>query len=182
MKGYILVALICCPILMFSQAIRSMGEVEIIKELPMSQVNGKSSEGTYRYYEKGEKEPFTGVLYAKYDNGNYSSWQEYVDGVGEGMWINYYQNGQYKEIGTYVRNQVEGPIKKFYSNGQLKAEGVYKDWRIRVGKWSFYDKSGVLKTTRDYGTKGSIEEVESYYERGEISYAWYSKIKSKNGF
>lgn len=182
MKGYLLGVLICVPILMFSQVIRYMGEVEIKRELPMSEVNGKSSEGIYRYYEKGEQEPFTGVLYAKYDNGSYSSWQEYVDGVGEGTWINYYPNGQYKEIGTYVGNRVEGPIKKFYSTGQLKAQGIYKDWRIRVGEWSFYDENGALETTTDYGTKGSIEEVAAYYESGEISYAWYSKIRSRNGF
>ena len=34
----------------------------------------------------------------------------------------------------------------------------------------------------DYGTKGNIAEVKEYYERGEISYAWYSAILKENGF
>lgn len=159
-----------------------MEEVEIRREVSMAEVNGQRSNGAYRYFAKGETKPFTGVLFAKYANGNFSSWQEYVEGVGQGKWINYYENGNFKEVGHYNQNLVEGPIKKYYENGVLKAEGNYKDWRIKVGQWNYYDQQGNLKTLKNYGNKGSIEEVKEYYERGEISYSWYTDILASNGF
>ncbi|WP_157957321.1 toxin-antitoxin system YwqK family antitoxin [Winogradskyella tangerina] len=159
-----------------------MSETETKREVSMADATGKSTDGVYRYYAKGEDEPFTGILYATYPNGNYLSWQEFVDGVGQGKWINYYENGNYKEIGNYNNNLVEGPIKKYYENGNLKADGTYKDWRIKIGTWNYYDIDGNLESTIDYGEKGSIEEVKEYYERGDIPYSWYSDILSKNGF
>jgi antitoxin component YwqK of YwqJK toxin-antitoxin module len=131
----------------------SMDDVENRFSLPMSEVSGKSSDGIYRYYAKGSNKPFTGVLFSKYPNGQFNSWQEYVDGVGQGLWINYYENGNYKEIGHYEQNRVEGPIQKFHPNGKLEAVGVYKDWRIRVGIWRYFDKSGKLISEEDYGQK-----------------------------
>jgi antitoxin component YwqK of YwqJK toxin-antitoxin module len=96
------------------------------------------------YYKKNEKTPFTGVLFGKYENGQYLSIQEYKNGIGNGTWVNYYENGQLKEIGTYRDNRVEGPIKQFYDNGKLKAEGTYAHWRKKVGLWKFYDRKGKL--------------------------------------
>jgi len=176
------VLLLTLPITGFAQSTISMEDVETRREVSMSNASGKSTDGVYRYYARGEEEPFTGVLFAKYDNGNYSSWQEFEDGVGQGKWINYYENGNYKEIGTYKQNLVEGPIKKYYKNGSLRAEGNYRDWRVKIGQWNYYDQNGNLETTEDYGDKGNIEEVKDYYERGEISYSWYSSILAKNGF
>ena len=166
----------------YAQQSLPMSQTETKRELSMSNSTGKRTNGIYRYYAKGENKPYTGVLFAKYQNGNYSSWQEYVDGLGQGMWINYYENGNYKEVGNYNNNLVEGPIKKYYENGVLKAEGNYKDWRIKIGKWRYYDVNGNLKSTIDYGEKGSIEEVKEYYERGDISFSWYSDILINNGF
>ncbi|MGB5317232.1 MAG: hypothetical protein WBN56_14625 [Robiginitalea sp.] len=176
------VMLLTLPIAGFAQNTIAMEDAETRREVSMSNASGKRTDGVYRYYARGEEKPFTGVLFAKYDNGNYSSWQEFEDGVGQGKWINYYENGNYKEIGTYKQNLVEGPIKKYYENGSLKAEGNYKDWRIRIGQWNYYDQNGNLESTEDYGDKGNIEEVKDYYERGEISYRWYSGILAKNGF
>ncbi|MEO1516413.1 MAG: hypothetical protein AAFV95_15420 [Bacteroidota bacterium] len=164
------------------QSTLSMDKVETRRELSMSQVNGRTSDGMYRYYEKGSSTPYTGVLTASYDNGQILAWQEYVDGIGQGKWINYYENGEYKEIGYFEQNRVEGPIQKFHSNGQLQAEGTYKDWRIKINVWKYYDEAGQLIATRDYGEKGSIEEVQEYYDRGDISYRWYKQILADNGF
>lgn len=170
------------PIEGFAQVTISMSETEVRREVSMAEARGKTTDGVYRYFAKGEDKPFTGILFAKYPNGNYSSWQEYEDGLGEGKWINYYENGNYKEVGNYSENRVEGPIKKYYENGILKAKGQYKDWRVKVGNWNYYDQDGNLVETKDYGEKGSIEEVQDYFDRGEISYQWYSSILAKNGF
>lgn len=181
-KVVILVLFYIFPLTGFTQEAISMKDAETRREVSMADASGVRTNGVYKYYARGEDKPFTGILFAKYSNGNYSSWQEFVDGIGQGRWINYYENGNYKEIGFYNKNLVEGPIKKFYKNGVLKAEGNYKDWRIKIGKWTYYDQNGKLQSSKDFGTKGSIEEVQEYYDRGEISYAWYSDILSKNGF
>ena len=182
MKIQFFILFLSLPLFVFSQKTLRMADVEGRQELSMSMVDGKNSDGVYRYYAKGETKPFTGILYSTHPNGNTNSWQEYVDGVGQGKWINYYENGNYKEIGHYEQNLVQGPIQKFHENGVLKAEGTYKDWRIKTGKWTYYDASGQLVKVEDYGEKGSIEEVKAYYDGGEISYAWYSRILKKNGF
>ncbi|MEL6864468.1 MAG: hypothetical protein AAFP19_08620 [Bacteroidota bacterium] len=182
MKNFLSLLLICLPLWTFAQQELSMSEVEVKREISMSESYGRTSDGVYRYYAKGEKVPYTGVLTASYPNGNLESWQEYVDGIGQGKWINYYENGQIKEEGYYEQNRVEGPIKKYHANGQLKAEGTYKDWRIRIQVWKYYDETGQLTKTEDYGERGSIQEVQAYYDRGDISYSWYSRILADNGF
>ena len=174
--------LLLLPVLIFTQDRLSMEDVEGRREVSMKDVNGQTVEGEYRYYAKGETEPFTGILFSEHPNGNTSSWQEYVNGLGQGKWINYYENGNYKEIGHYEQNLVEGPITKFYMNGKIQAKGNYKDWRIKIGIWEYYNQDGQLKHTKDYGEKGSTEEVKEYYERGEISLSWYNSILTKNGF
>lgn len=171
-----------CGTVGVAQETLAMSEAETVRELSMSASRGETSGGLYRYYAKGENTPFTGILYAKYPNGNYASRQEFIDGIGQGKWINYYENGNYKEIGYYNKNLVEGPITKYHENGTVRAEGTYKDWRVKIGKWKYYDRNGVLVSTVDYGKKGSIEEVKEYYERGDIPYSWYSNILTKNGF
>lgn len=181
-KTFALCLVFCAPDMGFAQKTLSMSQTETKREVSMSDATGKRSGGIYRYFAKGDDQPFTGVLFAKYSNGQYSSWQEYVNGVGQGKWINYYENGNYKEIGYYNNNLVEGPITKYYENGNLKAEGTYKDWRVKIGKWKYFDEDGKLVNVVDYGKKGSIEEVKEYYKRGDISYSWYSDILLKNGF
>lgn len=182
MNKHVLILFILLPLFAMSQRTLSMAETEGRQEVSMSAVTGKSSDGVYRYYARGESEPFTGILYSKFPNGQYDSWQEYVDGVGQGTWINYYENGNYREVGNYEQNRVEGPVKKYHENGILQAEGAYKDWRIRIGVWKFYDPSGNLLSSDNYGEKGSIVEVREFLERGEISKARYSQILSENGF
>jgi len=156
-------------------AVSSIG-LNAQSELSMAEVEGQYIEGVYRYIQKGEKEPYTGYLYAKYDNGNFNSYQYFVEGIGQGTWYNYYENGNVKEEGTYKDNRVEGAIKKYYTNGKLKSEGTYREWRIRIGVWKYYNESGELLKTEDYGQKGDYRDVEEYYKNGEISDAFYQKL------
>jgi antitoxin component YwqK of YwqJK toxin-antitoxin module len=182
MKTFILLLSISLPVIIFSQDVHSLGEGESSNEVSMKEVSGKNIDGVYRYYKEGADEPYSGVLYSSFPNGQTDSWQEYKEGVGQGKWINYYKNGKIKEIGNYENNLVQGSIKKYYENGNLKAEGTYKDWRIKVGVWTYYNSDGIPTDTVDYGQKGSLEEVQEYYERGEISQRWYVSIMRKNGF
>jgi len=176
MKTFLTVALLLTLFLAYGQNELSMDQTELRLERPMSEVEGRRSNGMYRYYAKGSSEPFTGILTANYDSGELFTRQEYVDGVGEGFWINYYKNGQVKEIGTNVQDQTIGPIKKYYEDGVLASEGTYKYWRIKVGVWKYYNNKGELSRTEDYKDKGSLEDVIAYYKRGDISTSWYKEI------
>ena len=167
-------------LLIYSISFGQAREVAAERELTMGQVSGSSADGTYRYYKPGEQQPFTGVLYARYDNGNYKSRQEFVAGVGQGTWINYWENGNLKEAGTYNQNRVEGPIKKYYPSGVLMAEGTYKEWRVRVGIWKYYNEEGKFLKTENYGQKGDLRDVEELYKKGDISKSWYRKIVKSN--
>lgn len=179
MKYFVLFLLLTIGLTTFAQQEElSMNDAEVRQEVSMGETEGKIVNGVYKYYKKGEDKPFTGILYATYPSGKILSRQEFVDGVGQGTWINYYENGNFKEVGTYEQNKVEGAIKKYYENGQLKSEGTYREWRIRVGEWKYYSTKGELTKTVNHGKKGDFRDVESYYKNGDISKSFYDKLKN----
>lgn len=146
-------------------------------ELSMSQTTGKTYQGKYTYFSNETNQPYTGILYAKYPNGNYISRQDFKNGIGNGSWTNYYENGNISEQGTYVDNRVEGPIIKYYDTGIIKSKGMYREWRIRIGEWEYYDTGGQLKEIINHGDYGDYRDVEVYYRDGDISKAYYEKLK-----
>lgn len=102
------------------------------------------------YYKTGTDTPFTGVLYGKYDNGNYQTMQEYVDGIGNGKWIDFNPEGIKECEGTYKDNRVEGPVTFFYEDGSVKSKGQYIHWKRPIGLWNYYDKKGNLVHTMTF--------------------------------
>ncbi|GAK75902.1 hypothetical protein JCM19296_1499 [Nonlabens ulvanivorans] len=101
-----------------------------------------------QYFKKGNKKPYTGWLCARYDNGKLESAQQFVNGIGNGVWINYNPDGSKESQGTYVNNKTEGPAKLFYENGSLKAAGNYIHLKRKVGWWYFYDREGTVVSKR----------------------------------
>ena len=170
--------ILICFITFWIFAFSSLAQIDTINQemVSMADTYQKRKGGTYRYFKKEEEKPYEGVLFGKYDNGNYASIQEFKNGIGEGTWINYYENGNLKEIGTYQKNKVAGPIQKFYPSGKIKAKGNYREWRIRIGEWIYYDEKGKVIKKEDYGKEGDLRDVEDYYNRGESSKSWYEQI------
>ncbi|WP_340201797.1 hypothetical protein [Ascidiimonas sp. W6] len=103
-----------------------------------------------QYFANGSKEPYTGFLCARYDNGELESVQQFKDGVGNGIWINYDPDGRKESQGTYVNNKTEGPAMLFYEDGSVKAKGDYIHWKNAVGWWTFYDRKGNVVSRRFY--------------------------------
>lgn len=95
-----------------------------------------------KYYLKGTDKPYTGFLYAKYDNGQPLSVQQFENGMGNGIWINYDPEGNKECQGTYVKNRVEGPVTFYYEDGSIKSTGQYRDWKRPIGLWAYYDRKG----------------------------------------
>ena len=118
--------------------------------VPMSYTYQKAYKLGSVYYQTGTKIPFTGVLYGKYDNGNYQTMQEYVDGIGNGKWVDFNPEGIKECEGTYRDNRVEGPVKFFYEDGSIKSGGQYLHWKKPIGLWNYYDKKGNLVHTMTY--------------------------------
>ncbi len=148
------------------------------RELSMKKAKGEYVNGKYLYLDQ-EDQPFSGILYAKYPNGNFISRQNFENGLGNGTWTNYYENGNIKEVGTYDNNKVKGPIKKYNEQGAMIAEGTYDEWRVRVGQWTYYDSKGYIVRIEDYGKKGDYRDVEAYYNTGQISKMWYDDIMKR---
>jgi antitoxin component YwqK of YwqJK toxin-antitoxin module len=69
--------------------------------------------------------PYTGFLCARYDNGQLDNVQQFKDGIGNGVWINYNPDGSKESEGTYVNNKTEGPATLFYEVESIKAKGNY---------------------------------------------------------
>lgn len=129
-----------------------LGQIDTLNRnmISMSETIEKPYKVGSVYFKKGATKPYTGILYGKFENGNYLTIQEYVDGIGNGKWVNYYSDGTLKEIGTYRDNLVEGPIRQFHPNGKLKAKGNYKHWKRKVGTWEYFDTDGQLTETVVY--------------------------------
>ncbi len=101
-----------------------------------------------RYYAKGSDKPYTGWLSARYDNGELESISQYVDGYGNGLWINFDPDGRKESQGTLVNNKTIGLAKTFYEDGSVKSEGNFEHLRIKVGWWKFYDREGNVVSKR----------------------------------
>ena len=135
----------------FMHYITSAQTVANIQEMvPMSDTYQKAYKLGSVYYKTGTNTPFTGILYGKYDNGNYQTMQEYVDGVGNGKWVDYSPEGIIECEGTYKNNRVEGPVTFYYENGEVKSEGQYLHWKRPIGEWKYYDMKGNLVHTMTY--------------------------------
>jgi antitoxin component YwqK of YwqJK toxin-antitoxin module len=146
---FLLFIFLMFPILSFAQKQEQNAENQ--KMIPMSQTYQKNADGKgYRYYERGKSEPFTGVLYGKYDNGNFLTKQEYTDGVGNGYWIDFAPDGKMECKGTYINNKVEGPVTFYYEDGSIKSKGQYLHWKRPVGEWTYYDRAGNIAHKMTY--------------------------------
>lgn len=103
-----------------------------------------------RYYLKGDTVPFTGFLCARYDNGELESVQQFENGIGNGIWIDYDPDGRKSCQGTYVNNEVQGPVTFYYEDGSIKSEGQYRSFKKPIGWWTFYDRAGNVVSKRKY--------------------------------
>lgn len=148
MNKYLSLALIILPLLSFGQkdTLILPPESEMISMNDANVTYG----GQYgqQYFANGSDEPYTGFLVARYDNGEFESVQQYVNGYGNGIWINYDPDGRKESEGTYVNNKTIGPAKLFYEDGSVMASGEFIHLKKRIGWWYFYDREGNVVSKR----------------------------------
>jgi antitoxin component YwqK of YwqJK toxin-antitoxin module len=100
----------------------------------MNDANAKYG-GRYgqQYFAKGSKEPYTGFLVARYDNGAYESVQQFKDGNSNGIMINYDPDGHKKLQCTSINNKTIGPVILLYEDGSVKVKGEYIHLKKSLG-------------------------------------------------
>ena len=150
------------------------------------------------YYESGNLK-MRGVLRQNSNYGLweyfYESGQKSMDGTidnkkREGIWKIYYESGEVKEIGEYVNNMRSGFWETYFEDGAKRGEIVYAEDHGRytefyhsgkvfaegpkagprnVGRWRYYDESGLLLREGDY-VNGKKQGVwKNYYSSGKVA-------------
>ncbi len=119
------------------------------------------------------------------ETGQISSEGMRINGMRNGIWIEYYKNGNIKSIISYWENKENGVKKIFYENGQIQFEG-YKfstgapfrkiEWDeedgsgteyliypkiFEHGTWNEYNKDGTLILSTEYNMGEIISETVS---------------------
>lgn len=69
--------------------------------------------------EKGEKAPFTGLLYELYPNGLVSGYSFYKEGYEEGQNVDFYDNGAVSKYSEFHRATAKTLIIKWFRNGTI---------------------------------------------------------------
>ena len=133
-----------------SIAFAQFDSTKVGKMYSMAETHAAYSGSEYKYYVSGSDTPYTGYLCARYNNGELQSVQQFVDGVGNGEWIDFDPDGRISCKGTYVNNKVEGPVTFYYEDGSVKSEGQYRHYKRPIGWWTFYDRDGNVVSRQLY--------------------------------
>ena len=90
---------------------------------PLIDIVGVDIGGGDIYHYNGE--PFTGILYENFPNGNLKYEIECKNGYPEGVQRHYYPNGQLWEEGFLKYNQDYGPFRQWDEGGNLIKESDF---------------------------------------------------------
>ncbi|MDA9206735.1 hypothetical protein N9O41_00210 [Crocinitomicaceae bacterium] len=104
-------------------------------------------------------EPFTGVVFALYNNGNIQYEWSYVAGIPNGFWKYYFYTGKVQYEFTYIKGNKHGPCRAWHFNGKLNFESQYKD-DVLNGEQVFWTYNGELDHKRVYANGPSISGCE----------------------
>jgi tetratricopeptide (TPR) repeat protein len=130
---------------------------------------------------KGENTSFTGEFIETYENGKTKGTGSFVDGLLEGLRIQYFENGNKKTEKYYKKSFPHGTAKEFYESGSLKQMGNFVDNKEN-GIWTIYYETGekYVESTFVNGVqqgdymKYSKEQkllVQYYFVNGKASYS-----------
>ena len=114
-----------------------------------------------------QEQPFTGVLKSCRNNEKLRSLQSYVNGLLEGINIDYHKNGQLKEKGSYRNRKKEGTWITYYSNGQMKSTDNMLNGLL-VGESLDYHENGQLERKANYEKGKLTGELLLYYPNGQL--------------
>ena len=105
-------------------------------------------------------QPFTGLAYELFDNGNLMYYTNYVNGFIEGELIEFYKNGNIKSVKQLIHGQSNGTERIWYENGNIKFEGEYK-YGIAL-HYTEWDTEGKIIKQKLSPTETDLELIESF--------------------
>lgn len=111
-------------------------------------------------YVVNEEEPYTGVIYEAYENGQLKREVPYKDGKEEGVAKEWYENGQLHLAVPTKAGKMEGVGRAWHENGQLQTEDPYKDGK-KEGIGKLWHENGQLlsETTYKDGERDGVEKL-----------------------
>jgi antitoxin component YwqK of YwqJK toxin-antitoxin module len=86
------------------------------------------------FYEVNVREPFTGIAFTMYENGQMKKEAEFKNGLLHGNYTEWYENGQIKESRKHSKNLFDGKNEMFEKNGDKISEINYKNGEMN-GKY-----------------------------------------------
>ncbi|MDG1841302.1 MAG: toxin-antitoxin system YwqK family antitoxin [Crocinitomicaceae bacterium] len=104
--------------------------------------------------------PLNQGVFELYENGDFWYFQNYKNGLKEGLAFSYYKNGKKMYMTNYVNGKESGLQRQWHENGQLKSESnEINDARDGISKT--WDKNGVLRLEQFYkeGKPHGIQKV-----------------------
>jgi antitoxin component YwqK of YwqJK toxin-antitoxin module len=93
--------------------------------------------------DKGQKAPFTGLLYELYPNGNILGYIFYKDGYEEGTNVDFYDNGRVSKYSSFDKDSNKTLIIKWFRNGQISGVTELTDHGLHK-KFIEYDENGSI--------------------------------------
>lgn len=96
-----------------------------------------------KYYHKKAGELVLDREIVYYENKQKKMEGGYKDLQRDGDWKAWYEDGTVWSEGEYKQGKRNGIGIAYHPNGKKYIEGMYRD-DMRVGKWSFFDTTGVL--------------------------------------
>jgi antitoxin component YwqK of YwqJK toxin-antitoxin module len=124
-------------------------------------VNGEIS---WMFY---ESEPFTGIGFQNYENGQLKVESIFKDGKENGLSKMYYENGQLLGFQNHKDGKPDGLWENHYEDGQLESSINYKDGK-QDGLSKIYYKNGQLKVEGNYKNGKYNGLFNGYYENGHL--------------
>ena len=139
---------------------------------PQSKININSlKEYGWKAFKGDDDEPYTGMVFDLYENGQKKLNGRYRNGIKNGKWTWWNVFGGIDSTGNFRKELFYGQWKFYHSNGQLKAIGNYRNGdgtnrdeygltaHGRHGKWTFWHENG-------------LQASEITYKEGEIVGIW----------
>lgn len=125
--------------------------------------NNKATVRTYNYDNGRLKEMYDCDIMVNEDyklilNGKYESYDDvgkiqrkgnFLDGLGDGLWIIYNDNGDTISSIYYNQGKLSGKWIEYYYGQKIKSEGLFKD-DLKIGLWKEYHLNGKIKAEGEY--------------------------------
>ena len=124
------------------------------------------------YYEKGtvlREENYVdglrdGIMIEYTEDGKIITKGEYIEDMKEGLWI--YETPEYKEIGKYVNDKPDSLWKRFYMpKEKLRYEGKFMNGD-EDGIHTWYYENGTVKMKGEYSAGMKQKDWKFYYDNG----------------